>query len=295
MKFLNLFPIMSIYSGSQAAFSPALADTLDQFSTEIEPKKFSTIIDMAFNKLQNHPKFLTRYSQKKTKRKVFHQMIGKYGCHCFPGYNGNTAGARGQVRDALDQLCQNLNRCHKCVNFDFPEQCDFANGKYKYFILREVDPTGSNSVSDNDSVEIKCADREKADPCKHHQCECDKEFAENLYRLWIGQHELDLDWEFNEDFWLNEKYINHVEMWNQKVVRGDNGLPAGAGLKTLFDRDSSCLYSQMNSKPDACCGRNLYNSLEKKCCVSAGKAYNEVYESCCESRGEVVSFGQQCV
>jgi len=187
---------------------------------EIDPKKFSHIVDMINSQIT------TSLSSD-----VIVKRIQNYGCHCFPGMT-RAAGGQGSPVDALDSQCQALYRCHRCVNMDFPGQCDVNAGKYRFSI--------SNGV-------ITC-ETNRNSPCQINQCECDKEFATNFGSMWD-------DSSFNFHYWLNRNNVRDQD---------------AAGTPT-FDYASACVNAQNNVSPDQCCGntaiRRPYSSTVYDCCT----------------------------
>jgi len=178
-------------------------------------------------------------------------MIQNYGCHCFPAYTKSVQGI-GQHMDIMDLTCKSLGRCHKCVTLEFNEECDTVVGKYKY------------SVNSTDKT-IDCT--ANTVPCKLAQCECDRQFAINLAKVWK-------DDEYNYFYWLNKRNIDR-----------EGG---------VFDVDSSCVPRNRRRAPDACCGHDYpfkvpYNSFEQQCCESAGVPFG-IGKECCDD-GRIVYIG----
>lgn len=233
--------------------SLTLSQAFEALDQELDERKFSAIVDMAYHKLEGNPNFMVEtVHDGKNKRKNFAYMLQGYGCHCFP--NGKASvGGKGKPVDALDEACRALYRCHKCVDIENPENtCDLDNGGYKYQL--------------NAGGAIGCATPEKTPQCKSDQCSCDRKFAETVFDLWTGN-----DWSFNQDHWLNPRYVKAAEK---------NGI-------SVFDYDATCVMGA-NVTPDACCGDAFpnkvpYNSGMKECCSVAAKPYNAATDVCCDS------------
>jgi len=254
--------LLGLYT-AQAALTRLDPELADELSEEVDPRKYTGIMDMAFHKLRDHPDFLptTDASQK---RKIFQKMIENYGCHCFPQHK-STAGGWGKPVDAMDEACRSLYRCQKCVNIEYPGACDTIDGGYKYDLIADAD----KSVSCDAPPRIK--------ECASQQCSCDREFANQIYSIWVES-----SWEHNPHYWHHPA--------NMKI-KAKNGDP-------VFDRDATCKMGN-NVAPDACCGDSYpnkvpYNTNEKACCNSAAKAYNAAMEICCDSEGTVVNASKGC-
>jgi len=204
---------------------------------------------MAYHKLDGHPKFnVDSVNAARNTRKNFSYMLQDYGCHCFPNHK-SIAGGRGKPKDALDEACRALYRCHKCVDIESPGECDFDGG-YKYTLKANGD--------------VGCSASDKFPECKTHQCQCDREFADTVFDLWTGD-----DWTYDPNLWLNPRYVKEAE---------DAGDP-------IFDFDNQCQMG-FNQTPDACCGSAFpfkvpYNSAEFSCCSEVSKPYNSGINECC--------------
>jgi len=246
-------------------------DTADQTVAELaaseEPdeKKFQSIIDMTFHKLENHPDFLPilKESDSWSKRKAFQKMMSNYGCHCFPTHK-STIGGKGVPVDELDEACRSLYRCHKCINIEDPGSCDTDEGGYKYGL----------EAAGNINCDVSPSSKRD---CQFNQCKCDAHFAQTVFELWTNGA-----WSYNANYWTNGRYIKNAER---------DGL-------AVFDPAISCVMG-MNVTPDACCGSDYpnkvpYNQGQRDCCVSAVATYNPVTHQCCEKEGEVKSSSRDC-
>lgn len=253
---------LAAFSSAALVFADddALDAALDALEDDVDPKKFSSIIDMAFHKLDGHPDFaISTVNPARNTRKNFSYMLQDYGCHCFPSHK-SIVGGRGKPKDALDEACRALYRCHKCVDIEAPGVCE-AEGGYKYQLLA--------------GGAVGCQSPDKKPECKTHQCSCDRAFAETVFDLWTGGA-----WSFDTNFWLNPRY--------QKIAT-DAGTP-------LFDYNAECQIGA-NVTPDACCGDAFpnkvpYNSGDKSCCSVVAKPYNAATDICCVD--SVQSVGRGC-
>lgn len=252
-------------SACLAALATASSELPQEVADEIaqipEPRKYTSIMDMAFHKLKQHPDFLPNVAASE-RRKTFQKMIENYGCHCFPQHK-STAGGWGKPVDEMDEACRSLYRCQKCINLEFPEQCDTIDGGYKFQLEEDLDRS------------IGCEAPPKTKTCASHMCSCDRAFAERVYSLWVES-----DWQHNPLYWLHPANVKYLQK---------NASP-------VFDRTNVCTIGG-NVTPDACCGANYpnkvpYNSEQKECCSPAAKAYNPAMEVCCEDR--VVSASKGC-
>jgi len=166
---------------------------------------------------------------------VLSKMIRNYGCHCFPDYTRRTSGVGSPVND-VDATCKKLNRCKKCIDIEglapSCENGDPDQGKYDYSVSGGV---------------VDCNPRGRNNDCKIAQCECDKDFAENLAAVWT-----------------DDSFDNHY--WN--TIKNTNAM-ANAGTP-VFDYDSTCV-AQPGDAADQCCGAAYPNktpfvSAQRDCC-----------------------------
>jgi len=246
---LTAFAATMAYA-DDAALDAALADINEN---EVDEKKFSAIVDMAFHKLDGHPSFnVDVVNANRNTRKNFSYMLQDYGCHCFPNHK-SISGGRGKPKDALDEACRALYRCHKCVDIESPGVCE-ADGGYKYQLKSAGD--------------IGCTASDKFPDCKTQQCQCDREFADSVFDLWTGN-----DWTYDSNLWLNPRYVKAAE---------DMGVQ-------VFDFDAECQMG-FNQTPDACCGDAFpnkvpYNSNDFGCCSAVSKPFNANLNVCCDADG----------
>jgi len=257
---------MKLLYSTLAASTAVLAQNstvLDEIAQELDSRKYTGIMDMAFHKLRSNPNFLPDVDDS-VKRKTFQKMIENYGCHCFPQHK-STAGGWGKPVDAMDEACRALYRCQKCINIEYPGECDTIDGGYKY----EKNDDAERSVSCDAPPRIK--------ECASFQCQCDRDFAEKIYSIWVES-----DWQHNPHYWHHPANIRALDKTEEPV----------------FNRASTCIMGS-NVTPDACCGSGYpkkvpYNTFEKECCNSAARAYNPAMEICCEETGMVASASKGC-
>ena len=202
-------------------------------STLLQPstRKLSLIFQMLSNEVETNLGFVE-----------FTKNIRNYGCHCFP-QNSGAAGGFGPAQDPIDQHCQNLARCHKCIEMDYENEIeatwDADIGKYKYSI-------GADGIVD-------CSgNREQK---REDLCECDKRFA-----IELGKTYTDSMW--NDFFWLGEKENTGKFQYEAVCVRG-------TGI-----RNNKCC----GSYP----GRFPYDDSMKSCCADT-TVFNEAFQECCAS------------
>jgi len=241
IQILSSSLVLKVFANSNS--TDALGEVLSEIQEELDldGRKFNHIINMAYTKLEDHPNFLPTYEfpDKRDKRKAFQRMMMNYGCHCFPNHK-STIGGKGQPVDQLDEACRSLYKCHKCVDIEYPNECETDNGGYKY----DMDPV---------TKDLSCEASEKHGDCKVKLCECETHFVETIYDLWVGENS---SWSYNTKFWLDKKWTNKNER---------------EGLDS-FDRDNVCVISLVNVEADSCCGDFPsiipYSSSEKNCCAN---------------------------
>lgn len=249
-------------SSSLVLANEAFENTLNGLGEELDPKKFSSIVDMAYHMLENEPNFMVdTVNTNRNKRKNFSYMLQGYGCHCFPTHK-STIGGKGAPVDALDEACRALYRCHKCIDIEAPGECDTDQGGYKYQLIAD----GS----------VGCDSPDKKKDCQEHQCQCDRHFAETVRDLWVDPAST---WTFNPDYWLNPRYVKEAE---------DAGIP-------VFDSDATCVMGA-NVTPNACCGDSYPNKVPyadttKACCAVVSKPYNSAIDVCCATGVESAARG----
>ena len=209
-------------------FLPAVL--ANNFTKELTPttRKLSLIFQMLSNTVETNLGFVE-----------FTRNIRNYGCHCFPKNTG-AAGGYGPAQDPIDQHCQNLARCHKCIEMDYADEIDETwdadIGKYKY------------SIDDNGN--ILCTGNR--DQKRQDLCECDREFAIEFGKTWT-------DSLWNEFFWLGQGTNGKFE-YDAVCVRG-------TGI-----RNNKCCGSYPSRYPyddsmKSCCNDStIYNSAFQQCC-----------------------------
>ena len=278
MKYLILLSPLTIQANTSK--NDAFTITMQNLANEETPtfRKYTQIVDLIWHKLENHENFnidnLYISDDKKNLKKNLVAMIENYGCHCFPT-NKSLVGGKGAPRDALDNACRALSRCHKCVEMDFLDEdtfepiCQPDTDGYKYTLVEE-------------NREIICEESPRHHVCTNRQCQCDRQFAETVFDLFTNQNQGEgvSDWNFNPSFWLNNRYIK--EMNNSGL---DN---------QLFDFESSCATTnEKSSANDACCGdyplRRPYSSSKKQCCNNL--VIHPLFKECCEEGAAELGSG----
>ena len=270
MKFYTIPSSILLVKLAQA--NSSFNETMTDIDNQVEQKKFSNIIDMAYHKLENNVNFqnilsLNTANPTRNARKNFSYMVSNYGCHCFPNFK-STIGGKGKPVDQLDEVCRSLFRCYRCIDIESDEygSCDTNQGGYKYGLLE----------NEGGSRDINCDTMFNKSPmCKTHQCQCDRQFADSLAALF----EDGSNWAYNPDYWLNPKYVKRAEA---------NGDP-------IFDKNASC--DAVASPPaDQCCGADYpfkipYASQNRECCAAAYKSYDFFAQECCDD-GTVAPIGK---
>lgn len=180
-------------------------------------KKFSAIVDMVNAKIETSLPYDT-----------IAKRIQNYGCHCFPENSRSLIGYGNPV-DALDQACQDLYRCYKCISLEGGD-CDTDTGRYKYRINRKNEIVCRNSG------------------CKQQQCLCDAEFAVNVGRVWNDET-------FNFYFWENKNNKNDIFSREETCIKNDGGIEA----------DGCCgsvpFWVPYNKQTNECCYGNELKSI----------------------------------
>merc|ERR1712080_286888 len=191
----------------------------------IDSRKFSAISKMAFKMTT------TSFSAKE-----FGKRIQNYGCHCFPGFTKEAGGA-GEPVNAVDGLCKQLSKCHKCVALNFPGEVDVNTGKYNW---------------ENTGGAISCD--ETTNPARKALCECDAKFAMDMGNTWD-------DADFNEFYWLAAQ--NTGAVFDQAATCA---VAAGAGGSG--NADQCCNNVPYDSNAKSCCGATtLFNPVLADCCT----------------------------
>lgn len=189
-------------------------------------RKFSHIVKMI------NTQITTSKSQKEVGK-----MIQNYGCHCFPGMS-KIAGGAGPAQDAMDELCRELARCHKCIEFEYGH-VNADTDKYRWQVENDGSITCTNSN----------------DQAKFDLCTCDAHYAMQLKHVWD-------DNTYNYKLWLNRK--NQLADFDY-----DNICAHGTGNNA----DACCGTSYPNKSPydsmtRMCCdvSGKTYNDLTDECC-----------------------------
>ena len=126
-------------------------------------RKFSMLGTMLYSQVTN----TTLSSGDISKR------IQQYGCYCFrDATNTGFLFGNGEPVSAQDELCRNLMRCRKCLEMEFPGECDISQEKYVY----SIDATTNEIICDQDQSS-----------CRVDKCECDKHFAIELGKIWTDE------------------------------------------------------------------------------------------------------------
>jgi len=205
-----------------ALFSFALAQSEEEQQMRPALRKFSYLGTMVFSQANT-----THTSGDISKR------IQEYGCYCFrdPKSMGVLFGAGAPVDDQ-DRFCRNLMQCRKCIDMDYPGQCDVDIEKYLFTI-------------DSSTKEITCDPNQPS--CRFEKCECDKQFAIEFGKVYS-------DDSYDEFYWLNKKNVQR---------RNNRGDP-------VFDADLNCQKGDETGPSDGCCGevgqRMPYSQLRHDCC-----------------------------
>lgn len=247
----------------------SVSNTHDEIEGEPEERKLSSIVEMLWHKLDQTPSGNIQVQTVsegvvEISKKLFGKYIQNYGCHCFPG-DTRKVGGQGLPRDALDSACRDLHRCHKCVNIEFPDQCDTAGGGYKY--------------QRNDDATVTCMEKNIKPDCQTPQCLCDDAFSDAVKSFW-NYNDADGAWKYDHDLWLNRKYVGQTTKIGGSV----------------FDYEASCELT-FGVAADACCGDAYPNKIPyntgsgKECCASAAMTYNTAFQVCCKDDISTVANG----
>lgn len=231
-----------------------LAQNSTEAPLEPELRKMSHIFRMMDSQLGTDAARKTQYSTKDVGK-----MLQNYGCHCFPK-NTREVGGAGAAVDDYDQLCLNLARCHKCIEFDhmnfIDNSWDSDIGKYRF-----------TSVGDG-SIDCESGN---TDPHKIDLCKCDAQFAIAMGGLWD-------DASYNFGHWGGKNNNLNTLDFDATCVA------SGAGI-----RPDNCCGAYPNRQP--------YDSDNKDCCTDENmvetKLYSLVSSECCMD-GSVASLGVGC-
>jgi len=215
-----------------ASLATLVAVSRAQDNETPEVRKFSHITKMAFSQIQSKTSITSTTLSK---------MVQNYGCHCFPGLS-KIAGGAGPAQDDYDALCRDLARCHKCIEFDHPQEItnawDANMGKYRWSL------NGDGSIS--------CA----ANPDQHKRdlCECDARYAMELGKVWD-------DATYDYTLWNAKKNSAFNFDFENVCVRSG-----------LTDADECC-----GAYPE----RYPFDSSTRLCCQGT-TTYNDQFNECCD-------------
>jgi len=287
-----LFFITYFVSKSKAQDTTQVEEALEDDDFE---RKYKSVIGMVYDRLQNFPGFLDHIPEE-NRRKHISKKLQNYGCSCFPD-NAKAAEKTQLAVDELDTACRNLRICRRCVEIEYPGQCDTDYDRYKW-------------TTDSNNGMVQCnfdqAKREKAkqdSDCEYNLCQCDAAFVDTVFELWTGQSSS--GWAWNDDYWRDRNYVKVMTKdgkeselfdYNNSCYRPTSSTGGGGGGSGGSGGSGSPRSGGSDVK---CCGdypnKSLYNSKSKKCCNEAGRAYSPVIEVCCENSSTVNTLAQGCV
>lgn len=247
---------------------------------ELDPRSYKRrVMMMAADLITDNvpsPHGLEEYSRNK-KRRVLYTRLSNYGCWCDPN-NALLQARNGFAVDEIDQACKELFHCHKCLPIENGDSCSPEDGKGREY-------RHTYDVVDG----INCQNP-KNDNCGYNKCQCAKDFAEKVAAIWGSG-----DWEWNNAYWLNKKFVRrvlknrpHPVEGNEKWFEKDNFM--------LFDYQFNCAVGERSpAKELACCGEfpNIkpYDLETRECCKAAFRPYEPNMQSCCQD-GRVRDIGE---
>lgn len=140
-------------------------------SMDITPRKFNSLIQLVYNKLEG----VSNDGYNKINNK-----LKNYGCHCFSSDTKKPTIGGGAPVDEIDAACKQLAICRACLNDyeienNLPRISDAANVRYKYQMIGD------------DSKIISCDNQARDSQQDQAVCECDKQFADAVaeaYNSW---------------------------------------------------------------------------------------------------------------
>jgi len=185
--------------------------------------------------------------------------VQNYACWCFFGENYGKG--RGPPKNVIDQICQKLQFCRRCIAVDSAtddESCNVAERGYKSPGFRDLIVGNIKSACDSVNKET----------CQYRSCTCELQFSQAIVQLFFSGYVYD-------PFFKHEKGYS----WNENCPPYCTGGNCG-GSRTELD----------------CCGeypeRVPFNVKNRACC-SKRKTYVMSKEVCCED-GSVVGFLESC-
>lgn len=212
---------------------------VDPADADIDPKRFLTIADGLHARLRYLDPTGSWSGSGGWKYNHVSVKLQYYGCYCFIDENygapaiGGLEGNKGDPIDAMDKLCLDLYRCHRCI-YDFDHPADVCSVESAY-----------RSYFNDKNGEFTCLNKNSA--CQKAQCECDKEFVHKIADLWTNR--LDTTWSYDKYYWkFRKNKMNTFSYKNTCVSKGGR-----------------------NNNADQCCGlpgnKRPYNSMNADCCA----------------------------
>lgn len=264
-------------TGEEEISMDALMDEVDD-ELELEPRTFKQrVMAMAVEMITDYGDTNKVFgTKKKRSKKVLYSRLSNYGCWCNP--NKQLVSARNGVAvDPMDEACKALYHCQKCLPIVHGESCpaeDGGNRKYKYGYYKQRNGGG-----------VDCM-RRKNNDCGYNTCQCAKEFAERVGRLFI-----DPDWEWNNQYWLNPTFVKKVK--RKKPAKKKEHMNFDKKKFELFDFHLECTTDVGSGMTLDCCGVfphiKPYNADLRSCCKNM-QPYETNLQSCCDD-GSVRAFG----
>ena len=198
-------------------------------------------------------------------------QIWNYGCWC--NFDDNLTEGKGMPVDEFDKICQKMQLCLRCAEFD-NENCFSKNTSY----------TAGMSLQETDLV-ADCNSQNEGKLCETHLCACEGQFvADIIDLLWLGTNVADSSF----------KHDNGFDVDSECVVVGQNN-----GGNGVFGGGNGGLSQNSEVEENNCCGiyprRVPYNVNLHECCTDGtnyGKLYNPFTQWCCD--GERVVDGPNC-
>ena len=182
-------------------------------------------------------------------------QIWNYGCWC--NFDDNLTTGKGVPVDQFDHVCQRMQLCLRCAEFD-TNHCTARNTSY----------TAGMSLQAMDIVS-DCDSQNNGDVCKTHLCACEGQFVADI---------IDLLWTNTGGTNNSFKHESGFDVESECVVisqGGNGGGPGNTANQVQVENNCCGLYPR----------RVPYNVNMHGCCsdgTTYGKLFNPYTQYCCD-------------
>lgn len=99
--------------------------------------------------------------------------VNNYGCWC--NFDGHAGTGRGDPVDAMDALCESLQKCYRCTIMDSAAEGDTCSPWSEEYVV--------NADWADQSIVKQCEMGNPTDNCAFHTCCCETYFLSNIFEL----------------------------------------------------------------------------------------------------------------